>query len=203
LRPDWLPGNITPVLEELPKWEYLVETLLEIEDLIMRYPVPVGMFTITSLWRRMIRSWSLDHPGTNVVLIMCSSDRTSNLVQDFLSTMDPMAAPGTKGRKLMEKKLRSYLFWKGKLGSEGKAASNSDPAKPPGVELAGISDALKKKDARNKERQGSRRRTRGGPPNLNATSRTVGERSMDPGLRSGAMGGEGIVREEADELALL
>ena len=42
-KPDWLPENITPVLEELPKWEYLVETLLEIEDLVMRYPVPVGV----------------------------------------------------------------------------------------------------------------------------------------------------------------
>ncbi|KAG8807434.1 hypothetical protein FRC17_004460, partial [Serendipita sp. 399] len=39
-RPSWLPENITPVLEEPPKWETLTETLLEIEDLIMRYPFP-------------------------------------------------------------------------------------------------------------------------------------------------------------------
>jgi DNA excision repair protein ERCC-4 len=135
------------------------------------------------------------------VLIMCSSDRTSNLVQDFLSTMDPMAAAGAKGRKLMEKKLKSYLFWKGRLGSEGKTIDNADPTKS--TEVTGISDALKRKDARNKERQGSRRRTRGGPPNSDAAGRTVGERSMDPGLRSGAMGGEGILKEEADELAIL
>lgn len=44
-KPRWLPENITPVLEEPPKWEYLAETLLEIEDLIMRYPVPLGMFS--------------------------------------------------------------------------------------------------------------------------------------------------------------
>lgn len=43
-RPDWLPQNITPVLEEPPKWEYLVETLLEIEDLIRNYPAPVGAY---------------------------------------------------------------------------------------------------------------------------------------------------------------
>ena len=47
-RPDWLPENITPVLEEPPKWEYLVETLLEIEDLIVRYSVPIGMSPIPS-----------------------------------------------------------------------------------------------------------------------------------------------------------
>ena len=115
--------------------------------------------------------------------------------------MDPMAAAGAKGRKLMEKKLRSYLFWKGKLGFEGKTKDNADSNKPP--EIAGISDALKRKDARNKERQGSRRRMRGGPPSSDAAGRTVGERSLDPGLRSGAMGGEGILKEETDELAIL
>jgi DNA excision repair protein ERCC-4 len=115
--------------------------------------------------------------------------------------MDPMAAAGAKGRKLMEKKLRSYLFWKGKLGSEGKTIDSADSTKPP--EVTGISDALKRKDARNKERQGNRRRTRGGPPNSDPGGRTVDERSVDPGLRSGAMGGEGILKEEADELAIL
>jgi DNA excision repair protein ERCC-4 len=41
-RPDWLPDNITPVLEEPPKWEYLAETLLEIEELLMNHPAPEG-----------------------------------------------------------------------------------------------------------------------------------------------------------------
>lgn len=41
-RPHWLPDNITPVLEELPKWEYLAETLMEIEELIMHHPIPTG-----------------------------------------------------------------------------------------------------------------------------------------------------------------
>ncbi|KIM21371.1 hypothetical protein M408DRAFT_80635 [Serendipita vermifera MAFF 305830] len=187
-RPDWLPHNIVPVLEELPKWEHLVETLLEIEDLIMRYPVPI------------------DHPGANTVLIMCSSDRSASLVQDFLSDMDPLAPPGAKGRKFMERKLRSYLFWKGKLGFEGKKATNLDQPKPsnPGPSnVTGVSDALKKKDARNKERQGSRRRTRGAPPSSNVDGRAVvAERSMDPGLRSGAMGGEEVLKEEAEELSI-
>lgn len=41
-RPDWLPENIKPVLEEPPKWEYLAETLLEIEELLMNHPAPLG-----------------------------------------------------------------------------------------------------------------------------------------------------------------
>jgi len=114
-----------------------------------------------------------------------------------------MAPAGAKGRKIMEKKLRSYLFWKGKLSSEGKTGSDLGQNKAPETEVTGISDALKRKDARNKERQGNRRRTRGGPPSSNADGRTVGERSMDPNLRSGAMGGEGILKEEAEELSIL
>lgn len=35
-RPKWMPDNIVPVLEELPKWSLLAETLKEIEDEIMR-----------------------------------------------------------------------------------------------------------------------------------------------------------------------
>jgi DNA excision repair protein ERCC-4 len=35
-RPKWLPNNIQPVLEELPKWELLAETLKEIEEEMIR-----------------------------------------------------------------------------------------------------------------------------------------------------------------------
>jgi DNA excision repair protein ERCC-4 len=35
-RPAWLPKNMEPVLEELPKWHLLAETLKEIEEEIMR-----------------------------------------------------------------------------------------------------------------------------------------------------------------------
>lgn len=34
--PTWLPKSIEPVLEELPKWHLLAETLNEIEEEIMR-----------------------------------------------------------------------------------------------------------------------------------------------------------------------
>lgn len=35
-RPTWLPKRIEPVLEELPKWHLLAETLKEIEEEIMQ-----------------------------------------------------------------------------------------------------------------------------------------------------------------------
>lgn len=35
-RPTWLPRRIEPILEELPKWHLLAETLKEIEEEIMR-----------------------------------------------------------------------------------------------------------------------------------------------------------------------
>ena len=35
-RPTWLPKSIEPVLEELPKWHLLAETLKEVEEEIMR-----------------------------------------------------------------------------------------------------------------------------------------------------------------------
>ena len=35
-RPSWLPKNLEPVLEELPKWHLLAETVKEIEEEIMR-----------------------------------------------------------------------------------------------------------------------------------------------------------------------
>ncbi len=36
VRPTWLPKNLEPVLEELPKWHLLAETVKEIEEEIMR-----------------------------------------------------------------------------------------------------------------------------------------------------------------------
>jgi DNA excision repair protein ERCC-4 len=36
LRPAWLPKNVEPVLEELPKWHLLAETVKEIEEEIIR-----------------------------------------------------------------------------------------------------------------------------------------------------------------------
>ena len=144
---------------------------------------------------------------------MCSSERTCTLVREFLTTMDGNAPPGQKGRILLENRLRSYLFWKGKLGKQGKDSDirTKDLGNSGGpstsnvgnVPESGVSEALRRKDARNKERQGSRRRVRGGAPATGMNTGGGTERASDPGIRSGAMGGEGVLNEEADELALL
>jgi DNA excision repair protein ERCC-4 len=127
--------------------------------------------------------------------------------------MDGKAPPGRKGRTLMENRLRSYLFWKGKLGKQGKdsdvRAKDLGTSGRPSTSTAGsapesgVSEALRRKDARNKERQGNRRRVRGGAPATGTRTGSGTERASDPGMRSGAMGGEGVLNEEADELALL
>ena len=36
VRPNWLPKGLEPVLEELPKWNLLLEILLEVEGEIIR-----------------------------------------------------------------------------------------------------------------------------------------------------------------------
>jgi DNA excision repair protein ERCC-4 len=144
---------------------------------------------------------------------MCSSEQSCNNLREFLSQMDPLAAAGSKGRKSMESRLQNYLFWKGKLGNENKSATNpstnvasaargdAKSAQPGQSADANISEALKRKDALRKERQGSRRRTRGPPPNMPRNESGHAERSLDPTIRSGALGGETLVKEEADELA--
>ena len=39
-RRKWLPDNIEPVLEEQPKWGLLADVLLEIEDEMIKRPMP-------------------------------------------------------------------------------------------------------------------------------------------------------------------
>jgi DNA excision repair protein ERCC-4 len=108
----------------------------------------------------------------------------------------------------MESKLKTYLFWKGKLGNKDtKPASNENNADSggtsnPNAKDTNVSEALRRKDARTQQRQGSRRRLRGAPPGSNIPGASGVERSKDA-IKSGPMGGEGVVKEEAEELALL
>ncbi len=112
-------------------------------------------------------------PGTNTVLVMCSSQRTCELLSEYLSSMDPSAERGSKGRRMMERRLRLYLWWKGKLSSNQKEGrgifqlpvsrlGDAPQLEPDANE--GISDALRKKDAVKKDRLANRRRLRGGAP---------------------------------------
>jgi len=116
--------------------------------------------------------------------------------------MDQNAPRGQKGRKVMERRLRNYLFWKGRLANSGGKSqrdvgqSVSAPKTP--VTDDQPSEALRRKDALRKERQGSRRRARGGPP-----GGTLSERTQEPEARAGAMGGESVVQHEAEQLAEL
>ena len=109
---------------------------------------------------------------------MTSSTRTCNLVTEFLSKMDENASPGTRGRKMMMSKLRSYLWWKGQLSS--KKQNHQLHNKPPSTSTSNnrghegtsskgrleeeISEALKKKDQDRAQKAQSRRRVRGAPP---------------------------------------
>jgi len=108
---------------------------------------------------------------------MTSSTRTCNLVTEFLSSMDENAPPGGRGRKMMMSKLRSYLWWKGRLGSKKKdgrqppttlpassTSNNHDVLSPGGMEEVEMSAALKKKDQDRAQKAQNRRRVRGGAP---------------------------------------
>lgn len=155
----WIPDGMDPVLEELPKWELLSDVLQEIEEETLRQESIANV------------------RGSNTVLVMTSSSRSSALVSEFLSEMDVDAPKGQRGRTMMEAKLRQYLFWKGKLASqkpEGKNQSHGavQPARsapqPSDSSAAGnsktLSEALKRKDTARQERSANRRRVRGGGP---------------------------------------
>ncbi|TDL21605.1 hypothetical protein BD410DRAFT_815247 [Rickenella mellea] len=203
-RKKWLPDGMDPVLEELPKWSLLADVLKEIEEEMMRRE---GVMSVKCE----------DSPGTNTVLIMCSSTRTSDGLVEFLSTMTPSAARGSQGRTMMERRLRLYLWWKGKLArnkKDGKPTfhmpqvKNSEDVRfgpGEGNEDAGVSEALKKKDEVRLQRAANRRRIRGGAP---AAGTQKGSAVMqDNGMsgrereKLGLLAGEGDMMIEADSIA--
>ncbi|CDO72250.1 hypothetical protein BN946_scf184970.g102 [Trametes cinnabarina] len=184
-RKKWLPEGMEPVLEELPKWSLLADILHEIEGEMMRLE-PLST------------SYS---PGSNTVLIMASSLHTCTIIKDFLSTMDANAPRGSQGRRMMEDKLRLYLWWKGKL-SERRAEGKGPIALPKGKDGSngasapkpddGVSEALKRKDRERQQRAMNRRRIRGGASAPAAPSRDRTAIGASP---------EGEIKQEADEIA--
>ncbi|KAI0353441.1 hypothetical protein OH77DRAFT_1522621 [Trametes cingulata] len=179
-RKKWLPEGMEPVLEELPKWHLLADILQEIEEEMIRL-------------EPLLTSHS---PGTNTVLIMASSLHTCTLIKDFLSTMDASAPRGSQGRRMMEDKLRLYLWWKGKL-SERRAEGKGPIALPQAQaqerrQDEGVSEALKRKDRERQERAMNRRRVRGGAPAAATSTRDSGSK--------GTLG-EGEIKKEADDIA--
>jgi DNA excision repair protein ERCC-4 len=79
--------------------------------------------------------------------------------------MNPDALPGQRGRRLLEDKLRLYLYWKSRLAArtaDGRPPSATTRENPSGDD--DLNPALRKKDRDRAERAASRRRIRGGAP---------------------------------------
>ena len=170
LRPNWLPDGLDPVLEELPKWHHLLfEILLEVEGEIIRQenlkkPALPGMLLLVF--------FSSFFPPERIIS-QCHfvghyscHDLVNSHLQYFdriSSTMDTDALPGSRGRQMMMKKLRLYLWWKGKLSErkqDGKttfAGSSKDNFGKYG-DVGEFSKALQKKDTEKAEKAKSRRR---------------------------------------------
>ncbi|KAG0694267.1 hypothetical protein DFH29DRAFT_330248 [Suillus ampliporus] len=175
----WVPDNMSPVLEELPKWDLLADVLQEIEEELMRQEAV---------------STRPPTRGTNTVLVMTSSPRSSTLVNEFLSEMDGTAPKGSRGRPMMERKLRRYLYWKGENARQKQPRQQppqfSAPQPRPALQPDGeISEALKRKDKTRQERSANRRRVRGGAPATVAPSKQA---TVDPKVQA---------RDEADDIA--
>jgi len=164
-RPSWLPKNIEPILEELPKWHLLAETLKEIEEEIMRQeslsssascPDCLARSRLTRISVTAVR-------GNNVILVMTSSTQTSSLLSEYLASMDLDAPTGQQGRQMLENKLRRHLYWKARLSArstESQPQSAAGRQSPPGDDE--LNPALRKKDRDRAERSANRRRVRGG-----------------------------------------
>ncbi|KAG2091215.1 uncharacterized protein F5147DRAFT_657988 [Suillus discolor] len=176
----WVPDNMSPVLEELPKWDLLADALQEIEEELMRQEA----VSTRPLARH-----------TNTVLVMTSSPRSSTLVSELLGEMDGTAPKGSRGRSMMERKLRTYLYWNGQNARQKQPRYQQPPrfsapqpqssSQPEGE----ISEALKRKDKTRQERSANRRRVRGGAPMTVAPSKSA---VVDPKVES---------RDDGDDIA--
>jgi DNA excision repair protein ERCC-4 len=139
---------------------------------------------------------------------MASSTRICGGITEFLSSMDHDAPPGSRGRRMMLRKLRLYLWWKGQL-SKRKQDGKSHFGLPDHVGRSGdgfeemygdgegISEALKRKDKMVAERVASRRRVRGGAPAAAVSS----ERDTAKGVLQETVVGD--MQNEADKFAEL
>ncbi|KAF9075743.1 hypothetical protein BDP27DRAFT_953568 [Rhodocollybia butyracea] len=199
-RHEWIPKDIHPVLEELPKWSLLVEILEEIEGEILRMES-----TITS---RPVE----EPPGTNTTLVMCSSTATCTLLNDFLSSKDDKRPKGEWGRRMMLKKLRSWLWWekRKKTAVEAPSGAGKKPIGGPSADDMiwrgetgddALSEALKKKDRENAAKKASRRRVRGGGPVGIGRASSVPRENPAPGV-SDALADDFFTDENMELLAL-
>lgn len=114
-------------------------------------------------------------PGSDTVLVMADSPRTAALLAEYLGSRDPRAERGRQGRRMLERKLKLYLWWKRKRAERktdgragfampARAKDFSAQGKKERGGAEGVSEALRRKDRQTQERNASRRRTRGGAP---------------------------------------
>ena len=111
---------------------------------------------------------------------MTSSAQTSSLLSDYLASIDSDAPSGRRGWRMLENKLRSYLYWKARFSArsnEGRSRSTHIGQDRHGEEE--LNPALKKKDRDRAERGVSRRRVRGGAPATVGVP-TQGQDSVSP-----------------------
>jgi len=141
-----------------------------------------------------------DGRGSNTVLVMTSSPQSSALISEFLSKMSVDAPKGQRGRKMMESKLRRYLYWRGRLASQknGKDGTQvqtgkSAPQASGNAGSSGVSEALQRKDKERAARSANRRRTRGGAPSSTTSSKP----------KEGPKPGEVTVLDDGEEILTL
>jgi DNA excision repair protein ERCC-4 len=97
--------------------------------------------------------------------------------------------PGQQGRRLLEDRLRLYLYWKSRLATrpaETRPTLTTIHEDPSGVDE--LSPALRKKDRERAERAASRRRIRGGAPGtVNASAQRQDQISALPRDEEGVL----------------
>lgn len=123
---------------------------------------------------------------------MTSALHTSDLLQDFLSSMDHNEPPGRQGRTMMSKKLRWYLH---RLKQQqpvqerntiSSASASADvPGRVAGTDAnAEVSLALRKKDQERQRQQANRRRVRGGAPSAGGSRPDPSNSATSPSVET-------------------
>ncbi|GES78268.1 DNA repair protein [Rhizophagus clarus] len=179
-----LPPGIQPVLEELPKWNLLAETLDEIESDITSHT--------TETSRASYEGKDLSRLN-NTVLIMVENERECSQLREYLSTIHIAERQGvSKGSIMLERLLKNYFKWKSGMSKVSKNLFNgNDKEKCKEVNSNNGKDEQLKRGTfqRGQQPPNKRRRVRGG--SSTATTSAVSTRKLKAK----------ILEEEAQEIA--
>ncbi|KAF1963186.1 DNA repair endonuclease XPF [Byssothecium circinans] len=151
-----IPDGLTPVLEELPKWNQLAEILQEIEQDAYLNPAP-------------------QDTSNGSILVMCGDQGTCRQLREFLQIMyvkeedkdadEDENEPSAKF--MMRRKLRNYLTWKRDFTNVSAALFSENQKAINGSTENNVKSGMKGKAPPNK-----RRRMRGGAVAGSATTRS-------------------------------